>query len=266
MRRGRGRGWIRIRWMEFGRPWPIRPHVEAVLKRDFWLFFRDPVQRLHSVIMTILMIAMIFSLRTLDFPVMKPTSRALVFLAVFLFQGFLVSSLILRFVFPAVSLEGRAFWAVRSAPISLRRLYWLKFILSFVAMLIPAEILVFVSMPLLRGPFEVTVLAAIAMGAAVLALVSLNLGAGAYFATLSEQNPVKVASSQGASVTFLGSLIVLLVLAGLLAIPFTRIFGAPPGSSLAGLLWLGGGATLCFGGGIALLSNGLGMRSLQRDF
>jgi len=266
MRRGRNRGWIRLRWMEFGRPWPIRPHVEAVLKRDFWLFFRDPVQRLHAVIMTILMIAMIFSLRTLDFPLMKPTSRALVFLAVFLFQGFLVSSLVLRFVFPAVSLEGRAFWAVRSAPISLRRLYWLKFILSFIAMLMPAEILVFVSMPLLRGPFEVTVLAAIAMGAAVLALVSLNLGAGAYFATLSEQNPVKVASSQGASVTFLGSLIVLLVLAGLLAIPFTRIFGAPPGSSLSALLWLGGGATLCFGGGIALLSNGLGMRSLQRDF
>jgi len=266
MRRGRSWGWIRIRWMEFGRAWPMRPHAEAVLKRDFWLFFRDPVQRLHAVIMAILMIAMIFSLRTLDFPLMKPASRALVFLAVFVFQGFLVSSLTLRFVFPAVSLEGRAFWAVRSAPISLRRLYWLKFVLSFLVMLIPAEILVFLSMPVLRGPFEVMLLAAIAMCAAVLALVSLNLGAGAYFATLSEQNPVKVASSQGASVTFLGSLIVLLLLAGLLAIPLIRIFGAPPGSSLAGFLWLGGGATLCCGGGIALLSYGLGMRSLQRDF
>jgi ABC-2 type transport system permease protein len=266
MRRGRSRGWIRIRWMEFGRAWPMRPHAEAILKRDFWLFFRDPVQRLHAVIMGILMIAMIFSLRSLDFPLMKPASRALVFLAVFLFQGFLVSSLVLRFVFPAVSLEGKAFWAVRAAPISLKRLYWLKFVLSFFAMLIPAEILVLVSMPVLHGPLEGTVLAAIAMCAAVLALVSLNLGAGAYFATLSEQNPVKVASSQGASVTFLGSLIVLLLLAALLAIPLIKIFGAPPGSSLTGLLWLGGVATLCCGGGIALLSNGLGMRSLQRDF
>jgi hypothetical protein len=104
------------------------------------------------------------------------------------------------------------------------------------------------------------------MFAAVLALVSLNLGAGAYFATLSEQNPVKVASSQGASVTFLGSLIVLILLAGLMAVPTIRIFGASPETSLAGMLGLGGGATLCFGGGIALLSNGLGMRSLQRDF
>jgi ABC-2 type transport system permease protein len=266
MRRGRSGGWIRIPWMEFGRPWPIRPHAEAVLKRDFWLFFRDPVQRLHAVIAAILMGAMVFSLQTLDFPLMNPTSRASVFLAVFLFQGFLVSSLMLRFVFPAVSLEGRAFWAVRSAPISLRRLYWLKFVLFFPAMLIPAEILVFAATPALQGPFEVTVLVAIAMSAAVLALVSLNLGAGAYFATLSEQNPVKVASSQGASVTFLGSLIVLLVLAGLLAIPLIRILGAPPGSSTAGLLWLGGGATLCCGGGIALLSNALGIRSLERDF
>ena len=39
-----------------------------------------------------------------------------------------MASVALRFVFPAVSLEGRSWWALRSAPLSLWEILWSKFL------------------------------------------------------------------------------------------------------------------------------------------
>ena len=41
--------------------------------------------------------------------------------------GFVLSSLGVRFLFPAISSEGRAFWILKKSPVSLRRILWVKF-------------------------------------------------------------------------------------------------------------------------------------------
>ena len=41
--------------------------------------------------------------------------------------GFVMATVSVRFVFPAVSAEGAAFWIIRTAPISLRDFLWSKF-------------------------------------------------------------------------------------------------------------------------------------------
>ena len=50
-----------------------------------------------------------------------------------------------RFVFPAVSAEGAAFWIVRTSPVSMRAFLWSKFWIGLVPVLIVAEALTVVS-------------------------------------------------------------------------------------------------------------------------
>ncbi len=253
-------------FLGFETPWPIRPHVEAILKRDILLFLRDPVQRLHLLMMLFLASAVVFSVRSLDVVVHRPASMVMFFVIVFVSVGFLVSSVSLRFVFPAVSLEGDAFWSVRTAPIGINGLYWLKFSLLLAFVLVPAEIALWASLSAFRGWVFLRELAAVAMACLGVALISLNLGVGAYYATLKEKNPVKVASSQGASLTFLGSLIVLLVLGGILSLPAAAHLGASPGIDPRLATGVGLGGVVIIAVLVTLLANQLGLRSLRKDF
>jgi ABC-2 type transport system permease protein len=54
--------------------------------------------------------------------------------------GFVTSAVAVRFVFPAVSLEGASFWIIRSAPLSLRDFLWAKFWSSLLPLLMIAEL------------------------------------------------------------------------------------------------------------------------------
>ena len=165
-----------------------------------------------------------------------------------------------------MSLEGTTFWAVRTAPIALSRLYWLKFLIAFVLTLIPAEMLVLARLPSVLGSSALAFLGVVGMAGVVVAIVSLNLGSGAYFATLREDNPIKVASSQGASITFLGSFIVLVIATAIIAVPASAVTGvlkpqARPAAMTWAVLTLSVVAML-----ITVLSHRLGLSALRKDF
>ena len=63
--------------------------------------------------------------------------------------AFVMSAIAVRFVFPAVSAEGRAFWIVRTAPVSLATFLWSKFWTGLVPILLLAEALTIASNQLL---------------------------------------------------------------------------------------------------------------------
>jgi O-antigen/teichoic acid export membrane protein len=66
-------------------------------------------------------------------------------------------------------------------------------------------------------------------------LVSLNFGMGAAYANYKEKNPIRVASSQGASLTFLFTIIYLVFLIVLLFAPLSNYFYEFNNSGLASL-------------------------------
>jgi ABC-2 type transport system permease protein len=268
MMRGPGKKAFRLMMFEFGRKSFLRPQTDAIVKRDVWLFLREPSQWMHLLLMLVLLLIFLISMSSLELKLAQPLLQAVSFLVVFLFNGFLVASIALRFVFPSVSLEGEAFWVVRTSPYSLKDLYWQKFTFSFLAMVTLAEFLSVTSVGVLRRDPQLIALAAVSTGFIVLALTSLNLGAGTYFASYKEKNPIRVASSQGASVTFLISMVYLTLVALILVVflndYFERLirFGVQPSSWL--LLPLTGVATLsllCM-----LISTGIGLKTIQRDY
>ena len=59
--------------------------------------------------------------------------------------GFVLAAVSVRFIFPAVSSEGGAFWIIRSSPLSLGRFMWSKFGMYIIPMLLLGEVLIVVT-------------------------------------------------------------------------------------------------------------------------
>jgi ABC-2 type transport system permease protein len=187
---------------------------------------------------------------------------------VFLFNGFLVASVLLRFVFPAVSLEGEPFWSVRSAPVSLKKLYLYKLGGSLLLVLGIAELLAAASTALLRNDPLLIRFASICMGFLAIGLTGLNMGAGAYFASFKEKNPIRVASSQGASLTFLGSMSFLSFSAMLMIVPLKKYFDNLIIRGMVTTQWMYLPILLVgmFSLILFLVSTAMGVRSIRRDY
>ncbi len=262
----RGRSWIRF--LEFGRKSILGPQADVILKRDLWLFFREPSQWLHMVLMMVLILIFVISLSTLELRLTQPFLEAVTFLVVFLFNGFLIASMSLRFVFPSVSLESESFWCIRSSPLSPKKLYYLKLGVALIIIVSLAEALSIVSVVILQKDTQLVLFGAAYTFCIALSLTSLNLGAGTYFALFKEKNPIRVASSQGASLTFLIGMIYLTVVVGVVSGPLNRYFeamlllGSAPGDWLISPLSI----IVPFSALISIASTSVGLRSLQGDF
>jgi len=156
---------------------------------------------------------------------------------------------------------------VRSAPVSLTRLYWGKFLAAFGVVVLIAELLAFLSVGLIRENLALLTLSAVSSASVALALTSLNLGAGAAFAVYREKNPIRIASTQGASLTFLLSMIYLAFVVVVLVLPLYTYFERLLRGEHAPGTWILIPMAVILGGSLAVfaLSTRIGLRAIQRD-
>ncbi|MEK9136888.1 MAG: hypothetical protein AAB393_07180, partial [Bacteroidota bacterium] len=96
--RGPSRKPVRWKVFEFGQRSFFRPQTDAIMKRDVWLFLREPSQWLHMLLMMVLLCIFLISMSSLELRLTQPLLQAVSFLVVFLFNGFLIASIALRFV------------------------------------------------------------------------------------------------------------------------------------------------------------------------
>src|SRR5207245_7502011 len=102
---------------------------EFVLK-DIKLFFRDTTQWSQLILLVVLVVVYVFNIKALPLHKGEPVGFFYVTLVSFLnlgLAGFVLASIAARFIFPAVSLEGRQMWLLRSSPLGLKALVWSKY-------------------------------------------------------------------------------------------------------------------------------------------
>jgi len=153
--------------------------------------------------------------------------------------AFVLTAVSARFVFPAVSIEGDAFWIVKSSPVSIRTFLWIKFFIYFFPLLFFAELLVVVTNLLLQVTPFMMVLSVATVFFMVPGIVSLGVGLGAVYPDFKSENP-------GQSVTSLGGLIYMTLCIGFIgavivleAGPVYSIFmGGIRRFGLTGFQWL----------------------------
>lgn len=213
--------------LRFENPTAFKPSNEAIIKREALLFFREPSQWLHFAVMYFLIFVFLTSIARINLMIMKSYDinlKALVYLIVFLFNVFLIASLSLRFIFPLISLEGEALWKIKSAPINYTKFLLKKLGIYFVIIFITGIIIsVFSNW---QFPKALGIISVINSALITITLVALNFGMGGFYANYKERNPIRIASSQGASLTFLFTIIYLFFLIAVLFMPVYNFFAA----------------------------------------
>ncbi len=206
----------------------LRGKLEALLKREYLTFVREPSQLIHLIVMVILTGLFVVSIGNLNLRVRVTDIQLVTYLVLYAFGGFLISSVALRFVYPALSLEGNAFWVVRSAPVRPEYLVALKLVIGFVLVFGLALVVSLASnLPFTRFSGRLPILPWFGVFSAFwmsLAVVSLHLGLGGFFALYSEKNPIRIASTQGATLTFLATIVFLFALLLIILYPLSRYF------------------------------------------
>ena len=87
------------------------------------MFLRDVSQWSQLLLLLALVLVYLYNFRVLDLdrnPYMSGMIKNVYAFVNLAMAGLVMSTVCARFVFPAVSAEGAAFWIIRTAPISLR--------------------------------------------------------------------------------------------------------------------------------------------------
>jgi ABC-2 type transport system permease protein len=236
----------------------------AYLSKDLLLFARDPGRWTQLFLLAALVVLYVYNARY--FPLGGVFYRNLVAFLNLGLTGFVLSALCVRFVFPAVSLEGRSIWLTLSAPVPPRRFLWAKYLFSVVP-LVAVSLVLTVSTNLVMGvAWELMGLFAVMAAAMAFALTGINLGLGAIYPRFRHDNEAQVSVAPAGVMAMILSLAYVVLIVILLAHPVYHIFAAPlkiQAMTRADAL-LGTGGALLLSAVCAVVPVRLGMRRASR--
>jgi len=112
----------------------------------------------------------------------------------------------MRFAFPAVSLEGKAYWILQTAPISRRVVLWSKFWLNLLPLLLLGELLVFLSNLLLQVPNWMMLLSLVTIVVMTFGITAICVGTGALYPKFNFDNAAEIPTSFGGALCMIFSL------------------------------------------------------------
>jgi ABC-2 type transport system permease protein len=193
-----------------------------LLLKDLKVFLRDTAQWSQLLLLLALAVVYVYNFRVLDLdriPYMSGVIKNAYAFVNLAMAAFVLSAVAVRFVFPAVSSEGAAFWIVRSSPLGMRAFLWSKFWTALFPVLFLALTLTVVSNQLLGVAPFLKVLCALAVVFLSFALVGLAAGMGARYPRFGAENLNQVAGSYGGIAFMVLAVLLTLATIGLLAWP-----------------------------------------------
>ncbi|MEO0096273.1 MAG: hypothetical protein ABIL46_08840 [candidate division WOR-3 bacterium] len=180
--------------------------IRTFLFKDIILFLREPVQWVQLSIFIILLIVYIFSLRRTPIYFGFSLWRTVIAFANFSYVSFVIATLGVRFIFPAMSLEKQGIWVIKTSPFSLTRVVLTKYVFySLLGIILMESLLFFANFFIKTEPIIFYFSLFIGLFVA-LSLISINLGMGCVFPQFNEDNPSKIASGSGGIISALISI------------------------------------------------------------
>ena len=200
---------------------PVSPVRRQLLIKDVKIFLRDVSQWSQLLLLLALVLLYLYNFRVLDLqriPYMSGFVKSVYALVNLGMAGFVMATVAVRFVFPAVSSEGAAFWIVRTSPISMRDFLWSKFWTGLVPVLLLTEVLTIVANRFLGVDPYLEVASAAAILGLSFALVGLAVGLGARYPRFGA-DPSQVAGSYGGVAFMVEAVMLVIVMIALVGWP-----------------------------------------------
>lgn len=192
--------------------------LKQIISKDIKTFLRDITQWSQLFLLLALVVIYLYNFRVLPLAGTYVPSVYLINFVAFLnlgLSGFVVSAVAARFVFPAVSMEGNAFWLVRSSPLGLKGFLWSKFWISFFPLLLLGETLIILTNLLLRTHPLIAWLGVVTTFFTTLSITGLGIGIGATYPKFQWENVSKIPAGFGGiifmvlAITFIAVIVVI---------------------------------------------------------
>jgi ABC-2 type transport system permease protein len=178
---------------------PLGTRRRELVLKELRVFFRDTTQWSQLILLAVLVVVYVVNIKFLPL-----TGDGVTFFIVnvipFLnlaLAGFVLASIAARFLFPAVSLEGRTWWLLRSSALSMRDLLWAKFWTGTLPLLVLAVAIVAVTDTLMQvSPFMFMV-STLSITLLTFALAGLAVGFGTMYPRFESENAAQIPTSFG---------------------------------------------------------------------
>lgn len=174
--------------------------ARSLVAKDIRTFFRDTTQWSQLILLAVLVVVYVYNIKVLPLFSGEEVGFFLINVISFLnlgLAGFVLAAIAARFLFPAISLEGRTLWLLRSSPLDLRSLLWSKYWVGLTPLLVLALALTISTNILLRIDGFMMVLSVITITIMTFAIAALALGFGAVFPKFDTENPAEIPTSFG---------------------------------------------------------------------
>ncbi|NOZ76007.1 MAG: hypothetical protein GXO90_11665 [FCB group bacterium] len=181
----------------------------ALILKDWRQFVRSPQQWIQFLLFMVLITVYLVNLSRVNYTVTRFEGLwdRIVFLLNFGFSGFILASLITRFVFPLISLEGRMRWILFTSPATIKQVYSIKFKISAILFFGIAQWVALWSNIFLSMGWQVQVISTLYLLIMSVTLTAVSLGLGAVFPQFDEANPMRIVSGIGGIIAIVVSLI-----------------------------------------------------------
>ena len=214
---------------------PLTTVRKQLLIKDLKMFLRDVSQRSQLLLLCALVVVYLYNFRVLDLqriPYMSGFVNSLYALVNLVMTGLVMATVAVRFVFPAVSVDGHSFWIIRTSPVSMRDFLWSKFWTGLVPVLVLTELVTVAANEFLGVDLFLKGMAAVAVVMMSFALVGLATGMGASYPRFGTDS-AEASGSFGGVAFMIQAVLFVIVIIALIGWPsssyvFRRIQGRPP--------------------------------------
>jgi len=194
------------------------PDTRGIIAKEVRVFFRDTTQWSQLILLAVLVAVYVYNITVLPLYTGEQVSFLLINVVSFLnlgLAGFVVAAIAARFVFPQMSIEGRMMWLLKSSPLDISDLFWSKYWIGTVPLLVIALPLIVITNLVLDASLFILILTSLTMIGVTFALTALALGFGALYPNYETENVAEIPTSFGgllfmmAAVTYLAGVVIL---------------------------------------------------------
>lgn len=128
--------------------WFYPARSTAIIYKDTKIFFRDTGQWSQIFIIGALIMVYIYNFKSIPVDAisgLSPFIKELMVLVNMVMAGLVLSAVAARFLYASVSLEGQAFWVIRTSPVDMARFLWSKFLYGCIPVTLLIVFLVFIT-------------------------------------------------------------------------------------------------------------------------
>ena len=195
----------------------------AVLWKDVKIFFRDTGQWAQLFIISALIFIYIYNFRTLPLKTLSeifPFMKEFMVLINMLMAGLVLSAVSARFLYSSISLEGMAFWIIRTSPVTVKKLLRSKFLYGFIPVTVILLAVVFITNIAMGTDHLLMLLSGVTIFILCISISGLGTGMGAMYPRFRYENIASISTSPGGMLFMLFAFSVVLLTVSLEAWSF----------------------------------------------